>query len=129
MDPFYRRAAEGLKLAETSNEYFTQQDIEPQSIEFKFASLMNTIGIAKVRASDVKDGLEHYKSALYFIDTTDDRAKVMFNIGLGYLRAKLDNEALEWFEKSSEESGGKFAKVEGYIGAIKQKLKRSSRAS
>lgn len=124
IDPFYTRAAEGLKLAETSNEYFAEQDIEAQSIEFKFASLMNTIGIAKVRASDVKDGLEHYKSALYFIDTSSEKAKVMFNIGLGYLRAKLDDEALEWFVKSSEESGGSFSKVEQYIGALKQRIEK-----
>ena len=124
IDPFYKRAAEGVKLADTANEYFAEQEIEAQSLEFKFASLMNTIGIAKVRASDVKDGLEHYKSALYFIDTSNDKAKVMFNIGLGYLRAKLNEEALEWFEKSSEESGGSFSKVEKHIVALKHRIEQ-----
>ena len=116
IDPFYKRAAEGLKLAKTSNEFLAEQDIESQSIEHKFASLMNTIGIAKVRASDVKEGLEHYKSALYFLDQNEEKAKVMFNIGLGYLRRRfLDENALEWFRKSSDESGGSLPKVEGYI--------------
>ena len=124
IDPFYKRAAEGLKLAKTSNEFLAEQDIESQSIEHKFASLMNTIGIAKVRASDVKEGLEHYKSALYFLDQNEEKAKVMFNIGLGYLRTRLDENALEWFRKSSDESGGSLPKVEGYILALEKRIEK-----
>jgi len=90
-----------------------------------FASLLNSIGISMVRAGQYQTGYEHYHNALLYVHEPDVRAKLAFNLGLGYLRQHLDVEALAWFKKSVE-WGVIFKKGVDQVKSLEKKLASSS---
>jgi two-component system chemotaxis response regulator CheY len=87
-----------------------------------FASLLNTIGIAFVHMGKFEKGVEQYLSAMMFVRESIDIAKIMFNLGLCYMRWGKRAKALPWFEKSSRFAGGKFFKSDNYILSLKNQL-------
>jgi CheY-like chemotaxis protein len=98
LDPGDARSNSGLHLAENVNDFF--QVTNPTSIPSSFAGLLNVVGITLVRRGEIDQGLKHYVSALSYVQSNMDRAKLAFNLALGYLRDVNPEEAKVWFEKS-----------------------------
>ncbi len=119
IDAKWEKAQKGHDLSLNALQYL-QKKSETGSFSQSFASLMNTIGISKVHAGHLVEGIEHYESALQFIRDSDVRAKVMFNMGLGYLRHRVPDKALLWFMRSAKAGGQKFAKARPYIEELTQ---------
>ncbi len=115
LDPKWERAKRGLALTSNVQNYLKERQAEAQAVPQSFASLMNTIGISKVHGGQLDEGIEHYESALHFIREPDLRAKVMFNMGLGYLRHRVNDKALLWFMRSAKSGGRQFVKARPYI--------------
>lgn len=116
-------ARAGLVLADNAAAFFAQAH-NAVSITKNFASLMNTIGITKVRSGSVDEGLSQYQAALPFITNGLDLAKLMFNIGLGFLRKKDISHAVEWFEKSIKQGGKEFSKAHEYVRRLRPLVKQ-----
>jgi tetratricopeptide (TPR) repeat protein len=120
MDAGWERAQKGHDLTLNALEYLHQKS-ETGSVPQSFASLMNTIGISKVHSGRLEEGIEHYESALHFIREPELRAKVMFNMGLGYLRHRVEEKALLWFMRSAKSGGTQFAKANAYVADLTQR--------
>jgi len=75
----------------------------PLQVTGKFASLMNTMGIAYVRNGNFARGIAQYQAALSFLSTGADRSRVAFNLGLAFLRWGKSAAALTWFQRSEAE--------------------------
>lgn len=120
LDAGWERAQKGYDLTLNALEYL-QQKSENGSVSQSFASLMNTIGISKVHSGRLEEGIEHYESALHFIREPEVRAKVMFNMGLGYLRHREEDKALLWFMRSSKSGGAQFSKANAYVADLTQR--------
>ncbi len=114
IDPWYLRAKEGLGLSHTVDKFF-QEYPDDASTNRNFASLMNTIGISNVRSGKLDEGIKHYNSALKFIEDPITKSKIMFNIGLGFLRFNNIKNALLWFMRSSKAGKGVYPKADSYI--------------
>jgi tetratricopeptide (TPR) repeat protein len=121
LDTKWERAQRGLDLTMNALEYLHEQ-AENGSVAQSFASLMNTIGISKVHSGRLEEGIQHYESALHFIREPELRAKVMFNMGLGYLRHRVADKALLWFMRSTKSGGGQFIKARAYVEELTQKV-------
>ena len=116
-------ARSGLILARNTQEFF-QMAHSGTSLTRNFASLMNAVGVAKARHGEETDAIRQYHSALPFIENDVDRARVMFNIGLAYLKARDLDRAVTWFKRSVKFGGAGFSKAGEYIDRIKMiKLK------
>ena len=63
-----------------------------------------------------EEGMEHYKSALKYVEQSVMQARLAFNLGLGYMRWKKPEKATEWLEKSATLGGSEFSKAgdQGY---------------
>ncbi|WP_141732968.1 response regulator [Oligoflexus tunisiensis] len=120
IDARWERAQKGYDLTMNALEYL-QKETESGSFPQSFASLMNTIGISKVRSGHLQEGIHHYESALHFIRDHEVKAKVMFNMGLGYLRHHKGGKALLWFMRSARTGGPDFAKAMPYVEELTQK--------
>lgn len=107
-------ARAGLTIADNVNDFFAQAHATI-SITRDFASLMNMIGIAKIRNGQFDEGLAHYMAAIHFIHDNVAFAKVMFNMGLAHLRRKDLQAAFEWFVKSLVKGGKEFDKSRDYV--------------
>lgn len=119
-DPLARA---GLKLADNVEEFFARSN-GAISVTRNFASLMNTIGITKVRSGAIDEGIEQYKAALPFIGDDVTRAKILFNLGLGNLRKKDFPGAMSWFQQSLEKGGEAFAKSHKYVALVANALRK-----
>ncbi len=111
-------SAAGMLVVNSAKEFFAKSN-QAVSVSANFASLMNATAIAKIRDGAYQEGFEQYKAALCFASSDSDRAKVMFNIALAYLRASDQGRALDWFARAAKLSNAKSA---DYI----RKLKGSS---
>lgn len=87
-------AIRGKNLMFNIKEYMHENEQIPAS----YASLLNAIGVSFVRAGDLEKGIEHYKSALEYIEDKKSQAKLSFNLGLGYAKWKKIPESIDWFE-------------------------------
>lgn len=114
IDPWYLRPKEGIHLCQELDS-FQQSQANSHSTNLNFASLMNTVGISKVRSGKLEEGMKHYDSALKFIYDPTTKSKIMFNMGLGFLRFKNIQSALLWFMRSSKESNGSYTKANHYV--------------
>lgn len=134
LDSENRPAAAGHKISSNLLQSSTEAPLlggeagaDPQPVIRSFASLANTLGIAMVRSGSFAKGIEHYKAAMVFLRQDDDKARVAFNLGLGFLRWGKPTEALPWFQRSAR--AGKdtgFARSANYVqrllakGAVKK---------
>ncbi len=114
VDARWERAQHGHRLSTNVFEYMQQYNMQ-EAIPKSFASLLNSMGIIKVRNGELQEGVQHYESALNFIRDVDARSKVMFNMGLGYLRHRLGSKALLWFMRSAKVGSNQFLKAQPYI--------------
>ena len=85
-----------------------------------FAGILNCIGVNMVRSGQFSDGIEHYNSALVHVNDEGIKAKLSFNLGLGYLRWKKPQQALDWFQRSKTYNP-EFKKAEKYIENLEQR--------
>jgi CheY-like chemotaxis protein len=121
IDPSHQRANAGLLLARNIDEFVGRKSEDGASVSHNFASLMNTMGITKVRAGDFAGGIEQYRAAIEFIHSSDHAARLSFNIALAYLRWKKPSQAEPWLRRCLEISDGKMIKVKKYLVAIEGK--------
>ncbi len=92
---------------------------EPVEMGQSFASILNSIGIGMVKKGNFAEGIEQYQSALAFLHSNIDSARLAFNMGLGYLRWGKPSSALPWFEKSEEIGGSDFTRSNGFVRKLK----------
>lgn len=90
------------------------------AIPNSYAGLLNAIGIMMVQEGDFAEGLEHYKAALTHLERDSLKAKLAFNLGLGYLRWQKEDLALPWFKLASNLQPG-FSKCLHQLERLKQK--------
>ena len=110
-------AKAGKVVAENLMEYLGEK---PPSVIEPLACLMNCIGISKVHRGKIADGIHHYKSALNFLMDSENKTKVMFNIGYGYFRQSDYNQAINWFSRAYAESDDTFEKAQSYAQRVQQ---------
>ena len=113
IDPDSSTAKAGLTVA-SNIDVFKKRNPDAD-IPQNFASLLNLIGISMVRAGKHKDGIEQYQSAMNFVNTGDDKAKLCFNAGLGSLKSKDKQGAYEWFKQSVAHNPQNFDKSSQYM--------------
>ena len=88
----------GQQLTKNIGEYF--RNASPLSIPDSFAALLNAIGISYVRNGEIEKGLAHYLTAFDYLFDRTDKAKVAFNLALGYLRGVKPQNATVWLKQS-----------------------------
>ncbi|MBF0441432.1 MAG: response regulator [Oligoflexales bacterium] len=91
-------ARQGHKLA---HEMISFISANPEmSTKVTFASILNAIGISQTKTGNYDDGIDHYQSAMSYVQDHEMQSKLCFNLGLCYLRWRKPDEAEPWFEKS-----------------------------
>jgi len=116
IDPEDKVAISGSVIAENVENHIVQYS--KNSIPENFASLLNIIGVTKIRSGSFQEGVDQYKAALSFLTADEVVAKVLFNLGLGFLRWNKPELALPWFIKSAEVGKEFFSKSAYYINRI-----------
>ena len=117
------KARSGMLIAGNATEFFSSA-ANSISVTKNFASLMNIIGISKIKAGSYKDGLTQYLAALNFLDDPTDQARVMFNVGLGHLKNKNVGKASKWFQRAALAGGKSFDKPGKYLQEIEKYRKK-----
>ena len=98
LDPTDVRVRLGLRISRSLED---QAADCPVSYSGAYASLMNTLAITRANRGEIAEACIYYNLALDSLDCPVLKSKVMFNVGLGYLKKNdLDN-AEEWFEFSN----------------------------
>lgn len=119
MDGADKLATAGITVVENVKAFFKESN-KSVSVPTSFASLMNTTAVAKVRLGYLKEGIEQYLAALYFVTTPTDKARLMFNIGLGHLKGKNHKEALRWFDHSAKVPGADFKRSKQLVKRLEE---------
>jgi tetratricopeptide (TPR) repeat protein len=125
IDPDSDLAHAGIVVADNMDEFVPLTNAA--GIPRNFASLMNTMGITFVRNGQFSKGIEQYRSAMYFLENSEDNAKVAFNLGLGFLRWGRPKDALPWFRKSEQLVGDGDSKSAGYVKLLLKKMAVTSK--
>ncbi|MBP6217045.1 MAG: response regulator [Oligoflexales bacterium] len=121
LDPMSKMAHKGNKVIENISTFMSQSDLE--GIPHSFASMLNAVGISFVKNQDFDKGVEHYKSALPYVQDEDLKAKILFNIALAFIRSKKPKEALPWLQKSAGLSV-QFAKAKELLPKVEEIVKK-----
>lgn len=79
------------------------------------ASVCNAVGVTLVRDKAYDRGIAQYQAALALLRDDLSLARVMFNLGLAYLRMKRYDDAKAWFEKASAKGGTGVPKAAAYL--------------
>ena len=115
IDPHDHRAKLGHKASKS-----LRQEASKSAISFSgaYASLLNTAAVAQVHQGRLAEALVYYHLALDNLDCNVLKAKVMFNVGLGYLRSNDLAKAAEWFQSSKEAGEGEFNRAELFMNRV-----------
>lgn len=116
-------AKDGLELSQNLDSYF--KNSSPSSIPKTFAGLLNAVGISLVRGGDFEHGISHYESAMTYAEEKHDKARLAFNLGLGFLRQSDLEKASHWF-KTSVEFDPNYEKAKAHLSKIKSKAESES---
>ena len=112
LDPTDVRVRLGLRISRSLED---QAADCPVSYSGAYASLMNTLAITRANRGEIAEACIYYNLALDSLDCPVLKSKVMFNVGLGYLKKNdLDN-AEEWFLSSQTTGAEKFTRSSQYI--------------
>jgi CheY-like chemotaxis protein len=122
IDPDSEQAQQGMLLATNISDYVSARAQDKAAMPHQFASLLNTIGIAKVRSGDFEGGIKQYRAAIAYVHAKDVAARLCFNLGLAYLRWKKLPESLTWFIKAYEMSDQRMIKAKKYVVALSKRL-------
>lgn len=85
------------------------------------AGLMNITAVSLVKKGEHEAAIKQYQAAFHFITSDDDRTRIAFNLGLGYLRWERPDDAAIWFKKSLDFSGGTFGKARDYLARLEKR--------
>lgn len=113
-------ALSGQVLTKNVETYLSKANTS--SIPSTFVSLLNTIGVSMVKSNQYQDGLEHYQSALSYVTNDADRARLAFNLGLGFMRWNKPFLAYPWMAKAVKFGNGHFEKAQKHIATLKAQL-------
>jgi DNA-binding response OmpR family regulator len=114
------KAKAGLVTAANVSAMPAEQRKSPELLR-SMAGLMNITAISLVKKGQHEAAIKQYQAAFHFITSNDDRARIAFNLGLGYLRWKRLDDATLWFKKSLDFSGGTFDKARDYLGRLEKR--------
>jgi tetratricopeptide (TPR) repeat protein len=132
LDKTNASAQAGNLLVQNAAEFFGNEHAQ-NDMGKNFASMMNMIGIAKIKKGDLEGAVTQYQASLKFLtlglSNKEDIAKVMFNMGLGYLKNKSLESALEWFQKAEESGGSKAAKYVQRLSVVAEGPKKFQHVS
>lgn len=120
IDRQHQGARHGMKVQERTQDFLRSSGMQASTASF--ASLMNGIGIDMVRKGKFNEGIEHYTQAWRYLQSENDRARLAFNLGLGYLRWKKPAEGYSWLNKSCDLSNDSFAKAKEYRDELKRHM-------
>ena len=89
---------------------------DPRGIgSMRMGSPLNMTAIYKARQGKHKEALIYYLAAYSLVHTNIDKSKILFNIGLCYKRAGLEEKALQAFQKSCDISDGSYDRPKRYL--------------
>ncbi len=111
LDPTENRVKLGLEMSKTLE---SQAAELPVSFSGSYASLLNTLAIVEVHKGKLSEACLYYSLALDQLDCPIMKSKVMFNVGLGYLRHKDLQNAKHWFLSSQKTGADQFTKAAKY---------------
>ena len=113
IDPESSRAEAGIRVAEELEKFEKSGMVKTPTDNF--ASYLNMIGITMSRAGKTVEAASYYESALIFIHKSDQQAKLYFNLGICYLRARRPVDAKNALEKAVKLSDGNLAKAQKFL--------------
>lgn len=119
IDSGHEEAIAGIELAVSYQKYLS---LHGSDDETSFSSFLNRRGVTLVKGGRLEDGLLHYQTALNFVFDPSSRSKLLFNLGLGYLRGEMYLESYYWFCQAQEVSGGKLPKVNAYVDRLRSEF-------
>ena len=111
------KAKSGKKLSKNLSDYLVSADSVPES----YAGLLNSVGISMTRQGKIKEGIEHYKNALQYIEDDTSKARLSFNLGFAYYRSNELPQASSWMEHALQLSPS-FEKAQKYSGVVQKKM-------
>lgn len=117
IDPEHEEAKNGRSLCLNLADYLSSS---LGAVPHTFASLANALGVAQVRSGNVRKGIEYYFQAMRHVLNPHDRSRLGFNLGLAYFRLQELEKAREWFQRSFQESGGRFEKPGRYLDLLRE---------
>ena len=110
-------ATAGVTIANNMEEHLGKYN-QAQPLAMKFSSILNVIGITYVRNKEFDRGIEQYIAAMSFIQDDHVLARLQFNLGLAYLRARRFDHAQNWFTSSSKLAAEDFLKPSLFLDRI-----------
>jgi CheY-like chemotaxis protein/Flp pilus assembly protein TadD len=113
IEPDSSRAEAGIKVAEAL-ERFEASGTEKVPTD-NFAAYLNMIGITLSRTGKTGEAASYYESAMNFVHNPDQQAKLWFNLGICYLRARRSSDAKSALEKAVKLSEGKMSKAQKFL--------------
>ncbi len=106
-------AKSGILVADNMQKFLVTNDAN--TLPSSFASILNLVAISLVKSGQQEEGILQYKAALAFMHDSLSQSKLMYNLGLGYLRWSKKAEAIDWFQQSAKAGGTEFAKGREYL--------------
>ena len=104
------KAKAGLELCKTLTDHVRRH--AGAEIPRSFASMCNTLAVALVRDGEFSKGVTQYKAALQLLSEPLVRARVMFNLGLAFVRWEKPGDAVRWFEAAAKIAGNSLPKAQ-----------------
>lgn len=102
-------ARSGKEISKNINQFVSGES--KKVVPSSYAGLLNAVGVSLVNMNQFQKGIEHYQNALKRVHQPDTKARLAFNMGLGYNRWNKPDDALIWFQKAMEFAGGKYDKA------------------
>ncbi|MBM4250650.1 MAG: response regulator [Deltaproteobacteria bacterium] len=127
IDPDSRRAEAGIKVAEALESF--EKSGEAKAPTDNFAAYLNMIGITLSRAGKTTDAASYYEAAMNFVHKPDQQAKLWFNLGICYLRARRPGDAKVALEHAIKLSDGKMTKAQKFLAIASEATAKGSVAS
>jgi len=117
------RFSEGMaKVSILNGDFDAASELLPKSdLSEQVLAFLNMRAIMAIRTKDYERGLKFYSFALNGCKSGDLlRAKLMFNRGIGHIRANQPSEALNCFSESAKLGGDKFSRARGPLEIAKK---------
>lgn len=124
IDDRHSVANAGMILADNMEDHLRRYN-NSEPLNMKFSSILNVIGITYVRNKDFERGIEQYIAAMSFIADPYILAKLQFNLGLAYLRARKFSKAEKWFSSAAQMASADFTKPQIFLDRLDD-FRRSS---
>lgn len=120
LDPDHSKAKAGMVVAQSMTDHLKtspKNAVSPPNL----AAICNFIGISLVRQGKWDEGVKQYASALELIRDRSQAGKLMFNMGLAYLRRGQKDKAAEWLLAGQKACGDSNEKIRIALQRLKGK--------